>query len=145
MASTDNMEAFSGYQRDRKQLLETGVDIYEFRPDAAERFQMMTGALQEKLNFAPIFGLHAKTMVVDGKITVIGTFNLDPRSANLNTECIAVIHSDKIAKHVLNGMETEFKKENSWHTTFDFNPDAEATNGKRVKAWTRKIVPKDLL
>jgi len=145
MASTDNMEAFSGYQRDRKKLLETGVEIYEFRPDAAERFLVMTGALQEKINFTPIFGLHAKSMVVDGKIAVIGTFNLDPRSANLNTECVAVIHSEKIAQGVLKGMETEFKSDNSWQTTLDFNPDAEAANGKRVKAWSRKIVPKDIL
>lgn len=29
---------------------------------------------------------------------VIGTFNLDPRSANLNTECITVIFSENITK-----------------------------------------------
>jgi putative cardiolipin synthase len=37
LASTDNVEAFSSYQTDRKKLLHTGVRIYEFRPDAAER------------------------------------------------------------------------------------------------------------
>lgn len=145
MASTDNMEAFSGYQRDRKKLLETGVAIYEFRPDAAERFEVMTGALQEKINFTPIFGLHAKSMVIDGKTTVIGTFNLDPRSANLNTECVVIIRSSKIAAGVLKGMETEFSAENSWHTTTDFNPDQEAGKVKRLKTFTRKVVPKDIL
>ena len=30
LASNDNLEAFSGYQRDRKALLKTGVKIYEF-------------------------------------------------------------------------------------------------------------------
>lgn len=145
MASTDNMEAFSGYQRDRKELLQTGVKIYEFRPDAMERFQVMTGALQEKLSFTPIFGLHAKSMVVDGRIAVIGTFNLDPRSANLNTECITIIRSGKIAAGVLAGMETEFKAENSWETTVDFNPDKEAGSSKRTKTWSRKMVPKDIL
>lgn len=145
MASTDNMEAFSGYQRDRKRLLETGVQIYEFRPDAAERFEVMTGALQEKINFTPIFGLHAKSMVIDGKTTVIGTFNLDPRSANLNTECVVIIRSPKIAAGVLQGMEVEFNAENSWHTTADFNPDKEAGKAKRLKTFTRKVVPKDIL
>jgi putative cardiolipin synthase len=145
MASTDNMEAFSGYQRDREALLKTGVKIYEFRPDAAERFQVMTGALQEKLKFTPVFGLHAKSMVVDEKIAVIGTFNLDPRSANLNTECVSVIHSEKIAASVLKGMELEFLPENSWATTLDFNPDGEASTNKRVKVLTRKVVPKDIL
>jgi putative cardiolipin synthase len=145
MASTDNMEAFSGYQRDRKKLLQTGVKIFEFRPDAKERFEVMTGALQEKLNYTPIFGLHAKSMVIDGKITVIGTFNLDPRSANLNTECVAIIRSEKIAQGVLRGMEVEFNPDNSWETTPTFNPDSVADRSKRAKTWSAKMIPKDIL
>ncbi|HUM48035.1 MAG TPA: phospholipase D family protein, partial [Chitinophagales bacterium] len=145
LASTDNLEAFSGYQRDRKKLLETGVQIYEFRPDAEERFKVMTGALQETLDFTPIFGLHAKSMVVDGNITVIGTFNLDPRSANLNTECITIIHSEKVAAGVLKGMEDEFKPANSWQTTLESNPDSVAGIKKRIKTWTRKVIPKEIL
>lgn len=145
LASTDNVEAFSGYQTDRQKLLETGVRIYEFRPDAAQRTKVMTGELQKTLNHIPIFGLHAKSMVIDGEVTVIGTFNLDPRSANLNTECITVIHSEDISSGVLKGMEEEFKPENSWETTFDFNPDSEVSNMKRVKTWTRKVLPKGIL
>lgn len=145
MASTDNMEAFSGYKRERLKLLNTGVHIYEFRPDAKERYQVMTGALQEKLNFIPIFGLHAKSMVVDGKIVVIGTFNLDPRSANLNTECVTVIRSERVAKGVLAGMETEFAPENSWETTATFNPDTVASRSKRSKTWSVRMIPKDIL
>ena len=145
LASTDNLEAFSGYQRDRKALLETGVEIYEFKPDAEERFKIMTGHLQAKLDFKPIFGLHSKSMVVDGETTVIGTFNLDPRSANLNTECLAIINNKKISDNVLKGMEIEFKPENSWQTTTDYNPDSEVKTAKRIKAWTRKIVPKEIL
>jgi phosphatidylserine/phosphatidylglycerophosphate/cardiolipin synthase-like enzyme len=145
LASNDNIEAFSGYQRDRKELLETGVRIYEFKPDAKERYNIMTGELQKKLSYAPIFGLHAKTMVIDGHITVIGTFNLDPRSANLNTECITVIRSAKITAGVLRGIEEEFKPENSWETTLSFNPDAEAGVKRRVNAFVKKAVPKEIL
>jgi phosphatidylserine/phosphatidylglycerophosphate/cardiolipin synthase-like enzyme len=145
LASTDNVEAFSSYQSDRETLLKTGVKIFEFRPDAAERTRMMTGELQRTLDHKPIFGLHAKSMVVDGQTTIIGTFNLDPRSANLNTECVTIIHSEKISKQVLKGMEEEFKPENSWETTIDFNPDSEVNNLKRVKTWTRKILPKEIL
>lgn len=145
LASTDNVEAFSSYQNDREKLLNTGVRIFEFRPDAAERTKIMTGELQEKLNHKPIFGLHAKSMVIDEKITVVGSFNLDPRSANLNTECIVVVHSDKISRGVLNGMEIEFKPENSWETTLEYNPDLEVTRYKRLKTWTRKILPKSIL
>lgn len=145
LASTDNVEAFSGYQRDRENLLATGVRIFEFRPDAAARMKVMTGELQEKLNYQPIFGLHAKSMVIDNKTTVIGTFNLDPRSANLNTECFVIVKSEKITEGVLQGMEEEFLQENSWETTTSYNPDSEVDNMKRLKTWTRKILPKDIL
>lgn len=145
LASTDNLQAFSGYQRDREELLKTGIKIYEFKPDASVRYKLMTGALQKKVNYAPIFGLHAKSMVIDGRITVIGTFNLDPRSANLNTECITIIYSEKIAQAVLKEMEEELKPENCWETTLKFNPDKEAGLKKNVKAKVMKVVPKDIL
>lgn len=138
LASTDNLEAFSGYQRVRNDLLNAGVRIFEFRPDAAERVKIATGALQKKLNYTPIFGLHAKTMVVDGSITVIGTFNLDPRSANLNTECFAEIHNKKIAAGVLKGMEIEFNPQNSWETTLSFNPDDKVGKSKELKHGRRE-------
>ncbi|MDG1196158.1 MAG: phospholipase D family protein [Polaribacter sp.] len=145
LASTDNVEAFSSYQSDRQKLLDTGVRIFEFRPDAAERTRIMTGELQVKLKHKPIFGLHAKSMVIDGKTTVIGTFNLDPRSANLNTECIVIVDSEKVTKGVLKGMEEEFKPENSWETTATFNPDSKVGKYKRFKTWTRKVIPKKIL
>lgn len=145
LASTDNVEAFSSYQTDREKLLQTGVRIYEFKPDAAERVRIMTGELQQTLDHQPIFGLHAKSMVIDGEVTVIGTFNLDPRSANLNTECVVIMYSEEVTNKVLEGMEIEFRPENAWETTLDFNPDSAVSTGKRVKTWTRKILPKDIL
>ena len=145
LASTDNLEAFAGYQKNRRELLDAGVEIYEFRPDAAERIKIATGALQKKLNYTPVFGLHAKTMVIDGDVTVIGTFNLDPRSANLNTECFAQVHSKQIAQGVLKGMHEEYKPENSWHISQTFNPDSKADRAKRIKTFTKKIIPKNIL
>lgn len=145
LASTDNVEAFSGYQSNRRKLLEAGIRIYEFRPDAAERYRIMTGDLQKKLEYAPIFGLHSKTMVVDGHTTVIGTFNLDPRSANLNTECVTVMRSPKLAQQVLAHINEEFKPENAWETTLEWNPDAYVSRYKRAKTWTRKVIPKGIL
>jgi phosphatidylserine/phosphatidylglycerophosphate/cardiolipin synthase-like enzyme len=145
LSSTDNLEAFSGYQRERETLLNIGVSIYEFKPDAAVRFKIMTSALQRKMNYTPIFGLHAKSMVIDEKIAVIGTFNLDPRSANLNTECIAILYDLKIATALTNAMTTDIQPENAWQTTLTYNPDSEAGWGKRVKVWFRKVVPKSVL
>jgi len=145
LASTDNLEAFASYQTDRKKLLKTGIRIFEFKPNAAIRKEIMHNELQQKLAYTPIFGLHAKSMLIDDKITVIGTFNLDPRSANLNTECISIIYSKKITKNVLHGFNEEFKPENSWETTLKFNPDSKVKSAKRIKTWTRKILPKGIL
>ncbi len=145
LAATDNLEAFSSYQSDRKKLLKTGINIYEFRPDAAIRKEIMTGELKDTLKHSPIFGMHAKSMVIDNKTTVIGTFNLDPRSANLNTECIVIVNSDEVTKRVLEIMEEEFKPENSWKITLEYNPDSEVNKYKRIKTWTRKIIPKGIL
>jgi phosphatidylserine/phosphatidylglycerophosphate/cardiolipin synthase-like enzyme len=145
LASTDNLEAFSGYQRERDALLKLGIHIYEFRPDAAVRYKIMKGALQRVMNFTPIFGLHAKSMVVDEQIAVIGTFNLDPRSANLNTECITVIHDATVARALSMAMTEDRKPENAWETTPEYNPDEHAGWSKRTKTWFRRLIPKAIL
>lgn len=145
MASNDNLEAFSGYQRDRKALLKTGANIFEFKPDAQIRRKVMSEELQKKLDYVPIFGLHAKSMVVDSEITVIGTFNLDPRSANLNTESIVVIPSLEISKEVEDGMFIEMRPENAWLIKPDWNPDSENSLIKKMRIKSRIIVPKSIL
>jgi phosphatidylserine/phosphatidylglycerophosphate/cardiolipin synthase-like enzyme len=145
LASNDNLEAFSGYQRDRKALLKTGVKIYEFKPDAQIRQKIMSDVMQKQLKEMPIFGLHAKSMVIDDEITVIGTFNLDPRSANLNTESITVIPSKEISMDVKAGMLEEMQPENAWQTTLEWNPDGEESILKQLGVKLRRIVPKNIL
>ncbi len=145
LSCTDNLEAFSGYVRDRKELLETGVQIYEFKADAEIRKQLLQSALQKNLGYQPTFAIHAKSMVIDDKTTVIGTFNMDPRSANLNTECITVINSPLITAQVKAGMIAEQLPENAWGTTQDYNPDKEAGFGKRMKVKLRRLVPSSVL
>ncbi len=145
LSSTDNLEAFAAYQKCREDILKAGVRIFEFRPDAAARYKIMTGVLQKTLSFKPVFGLHAKSMVIDDYITVIGTFNLDPRSANLNTECVTIIYSKQVAMAVKAHMIEEIKPENAWETTLQYNPDEKAGTLKRMKTFTRKVVPKSIL
>jgi phosphatidylserine/phosphatidylglycerophosphate/cardiolipin synthase-like enzyme len=84
-------------------------------------------------------------MVIDDEITVIGTFNVDPRSANLNTESITIIPSEKIALRVKNGMLEEMKPENAWQTTLTWNPDGEVSLLKRISVKLRRVVPKNIL
>lgn len=145
LCSTDNLEAFNGYQRIRDELLAAGVQVYEYRPDAAIRKQLITAEKQKRAGFVPVFGLHAKSMVVDGRIVVIGTFNLDPRSANLNTECVAIMQSPPMAKQVEALMLEELAPENAWHTTSDWNPDGEAGGWKQFQCWLRGVVPAAVL
>jgi phosphatidylserine/phosphatidylglycerophosphate/cardiolipin synthase-like enzyme len=145
LSSTDNLPAFSGYARDRHKLLDAGIEIYEYRPDAAIRRKIMTSSMVQDSQEFPVFGIHAKTMVIDGKILMVGTFNLDPRSANLNTECITIMHSEALAQSVLQLMIEEMKPENSWRTTKDFNPDDEAGCWKVWKMKMHRPVPKSIL
>ncbi len=145
LASTDNLEAFNGYQRNRQRLLDAGVHLYEYKPDAAIRKNLMTGDLQKNLGFVPIFGLHAKSMVVDDSISVIGTFNLDPRSANLNTECITILSEPAINTKMKSIMKEELETQNAWHVIQGSNPDIEAGSWKRFKAWTKGVVPVSIL
>jgi len=145
LACTDNLEAFSGYYRKRKALLKTGVRIFEYRPDPEIRKKLLASDLQENLGFQPTFAIHAKSMVIDDSTTVIGTFNLDPRSAHLNTECITVIKSADITRNVREIMAQEFLPENAWETTLDFNPDSEGGWKKRWKIFVRRLVPSSVL
>ena len=132
LASTDNMAAFSGYHRQRHHLLKAGVEVFEFKPhpqiqmDLIERYP----ALADK---NPVFAIHAKSMVIDDDLMYIGTFNLDPRSANLNTEVGVLIESENLAVELTQSIERDIRPENSWQTTPDGNPDSEVGWGKRMK------------
>ena len=44
--------------------------------------------------------LHAKTAVIDRSLVFIGSMNLDPRSATINTELGAVIDSPQLAREL---------------------------------------------
>lgn len=145
LGSTDNHEAFSGYQRDRDEVLKTGAEVYEFRPDARIRFRLMNPELQSALSYTPVYGMHSKTMVIDSNVTVIGSYNLDPRSVNFNSECFVIVHSKAFAKNLMRYITEEIKPENAWRITPEFNPDDKASFNKRLKSQSRRVVPKHIL
>jgi len=143
LASTDNLQAFAGYRNQREELLELGLAIFEYRPDAATPREARQRALVAHLpaanNPSPIFGLHAKTMVVDSKLVFIGTFNLDPRSENLNTEVGVVIYNEKVARAVQAAIEVDMNASNSWNAADD--PDRHTSLGKRNKVRFWQMMP----
>jgi putative cardiolipin synthase len=148
LASTDNLPAFGGYRSQRKKLLALGLEIFEYRPDAETHRrvhqQELVSHMQPASAKQPIFGLHAKTLVVDGKAVFIGTYNLDPRSQNLNTEVGAVIFNESVAGAVQAAIETDMQPENSWNAADD--PDQYVPLLKRTRAlWWRMMPMKPLL
>ena len=140
LASTDNIPAFGGYYGQRDDLLEAGVELYEFKPHPAIEYELVVRYPRIAEN-NPIFALHAKSMVIDDETVFIGTFNLDPRSANLNTEVGLLVDSKELARQLTASIERDIDPANSWHTTFDFNPDSEVSRGKRFKMWFSWLMP----
>ncbi len=139
LASTDNIQAFSGYRNQRKQLIKMGIEIYEYRPDPQIKQQLLRQSVSQN-DKSPIFSIHAKTMVVDGKVVYIGTFNFDPRSQNLNTEVGVIVRNVDLAQSVKAAIETDMLPENSWNAASD-DPDQYVPLAKRSKVKLFQLTP----
>ncbi|WP_305806025.1 phospholipase D family protein [Stenotrophomonas sp. YIM B06876] len=59
-------------------------------------------------------GLHAKSLVVDRRIGVIGTHNFDPRSENYNTEGAVIIDDPAFAQALAQSILRDAGPDNSW-------------------------------
>ncbi len=91
LAANNQSSVHGGYAPSRRPLLESGVKIYEVRPDAdvsGSEFVASSGARAT---------LHTKAFIVDRRELFIGSFNFDPRSANINTELGVIIRSPEMA------------------------------------------------
>jgi putative cardiolipin synthase len=139
LASTDNLYAFSGYVDQRETLLGMGIHIHEYKPYPAVQTQLFE-RLHELGAHPPIFAIHAKTMVIDSQTLFIGTFNLDPRSANLNTEIGVLIHNPQLATQVEQQIKIDMQPENSWNAKTD-SPDSEASWSKRIQVFFLSFLP----
>ncbi|MGB3460390.1 MAG: phospholipase D family protein, partial [Rhodanobacter lindaniclasticus] len=92
LAANDVPAVHSGYERYRPKLLEGGVQLFEIRRHGPKLAQSLFGSSGASL--------HTKAFVIDGKRGFVGSFNLDPRSANLNTE-MGVLFEDAGLAHDL--------------------------------------------
>ncbi|ACD17340.1 phospholipase D/Transphosphatidylase [Paraburkholderia phytofirmans PsJN] len=110
LAATDAVAVQAGYSPFRVPLLKQGVELYEFKPQQDTPPAGVAGSQSRA-------SLHAKTYVIDRKILVIGSMNLDPRSANLNTELALVIHSPALAEQVAGIFERATAPEESYRVT----------------------------
>ena len=142
LLSTDNLQAFSGYKNQKKELMKMGINIFEHKDFPQSQKTLMKRYSQFKKQ-KPIFAIHAKSMVIDTKISFIGTYNLDPRSQNLNTEVVVVIHDALFANTLEQLILTDTDAKNSWKASDD--ADQYATWLKRLKVYFWQLMPIEAL
>lgn len=79
LVSNDSTLVQLGYEVRKKALQERGAELWEFKgPDT----------------------LHAKSAVLDNRLALIGSFNIDPRSQHLNTETAVAIDDTVTAQQL---------------------------------------------
>ncbi|MFV0679180.1 phospholipase D family protein [Ottowia sp.] len=129
LQASDVAVVHAGYMKYRKDLLQSGVRLFELKPDpqlgsrsaAARTAVAQTGADQDQQasderggSFArKVVGsggssasLHAKTSEIDRTRLYVGSFNFDPRSIDINTEMGLVITSPKLAGQMAQTFES---------------------------------------
>jgi len=109
LASHDVPAVNSHYEPWRDDLLGAGVELYEFRSDAA-----VSSIIEVPPVTGEFVGLHTKAAVLDGRFAFIGSMNLDPRSANINTEMGAIIDSPGLASEMRQLMLRDMSSDNAW-------------------------------
>jgi putative cardiolipin synthase len=102
VAGTDEPFAYWRYAQYRPELLELGVELHELSPQLAAQTRPTRGAPGSSA-----VRLHGKLAVVDRERVLIGSMNMDPRSARLNTEVGLLIDSPSLAAEVLAWSERE--------------------------------------
>ena len=105
LAANNQSSVHGGYAPSRKPLLESGVRIFEVRADADVSGSELVAASGAKAT------LHTKAFVVDRKEVFIGSFNFDPRSANINTELGVIIRSPELAEQMLEKIEANIARQ----------------------------------
>jgi cardiolipin synthase C len=112
LASNDAPAAHAGYARYRKELLALGVELYEMRADQEGAIGMGSSsglgsgraAAGSKVGSARA-SLHSKAVILDRRLAVIGSMNLDLRSQRQNSEVALVIRSAALARDAARQVE----------------------------------------
>ena len=151
LAANNHATVHGGYSPSRKPLLRNGIRLYEVRPDANVPGSEGFAAGEAKAT------MHTKAFLVDRKEVFIGSFNFDPRSANLNTESGVLIRSERMARHFGDLIYSRLEKQTyevflnkdgdlRWRGFEDsqeviYKNEPEATWGQRFAAGFMRIMP----
>lgn len=97
LAANDVPLVYAGYRNYRERLLKGGVELYEFKPIAdssSQHTRQLTWKGSSKAS------LHGKYIGIDQRYMFVGSFNLDPRSAIINTELGVFFESPSYAREL---------------------------------------------
>jgi cardiolipin synthase C len=114
LASTDVLPVHAGWAKRRHELLAAGVDLYEFQADARP-----VGGKMYFHSMGSGSSLHSKIMVIDRELTWVGSFNIDPRSALLNTELAVVVRSASLAEAAGRLIQADLAPDRAWRLSLD--------------------------
>ena len=115
LSSADHTHAYAFSYKNKKKYLKTfGWQMFELKLRPKDLDLMITPINKEKRSKDYITCLHSKVYVVDGEKVWIGSFNLDPRSANLNTEVGVIIDDKTVAQVIEKDIRRDMANQNSW-------------------------------
>ncbi|HKW95151.1 MAG TPA: phospholipase D family protein [Methylomirabilota bacterium] len=110
LATTDVPAVNAHYKLWRRDLIQAGIELHEARPDAAVKVSVA----DTPPVVSAAMGLHAKIAIVDRERLFVGSMNLDPRSAEVNSEMGVVVDSPALAQIAAAALDEAMKPENSW-------------------------------
>ena len=110
LGAADEIPVNAHYANARPEMVGLGVELYEVKPYADSRALHIARPATSQAHLA----LHGKAAVFDRKTVFIGSFNLDPRSRNLNTEIVFVVRSPQLAAQFLDAFAPDFAPGNAW-------------------------------
>lgn len=109
LASNDAPIAHVGYARHREALLAMGVELFEMRSEQANLGSAF-GSSGGSATGASRSMLHSKVMVVDGRLLVVGSMNLDLRSQLQNTEIALLIRNRELSHEAAEQINVAMRK-----------------------------------
>jgi putative cardiolipin synthase len=104
----------SHYEKWRKPMINAGVSLYELRADPD-----ISSLVDIPPSSGKFVSFHTKAAVIDQRLVFVGSMNLDPRSANINTEMGAIIDSAGLAASLREIILRDMRGENSWQVTLN--------------------------
>ena len=127
LASNDAPAAHAGYARYRKPLLAIGIELYEMRAEQEGSAGGLGSGINARGAQSPgAFGsgggvggsksgrsrasLHSKAVIIDGRLAVIGSMNLDLRSQLKNSEVALVIRSTALSRESIRLVENSLAR-----------------------------------